>query len=117
MATNFLDMSSSPLLYIMIPPPNYLDGIYEMNQTIINQVLPSIIPNDIVDVLLLTYPESSIEIISIFDAMGGIELTEYAAFCDGQNCDQCHPNDAGYGLLAMTTFKALMDGPPLPIPT
>lgn len=86
-----------------------------MNQTVINNILPVIIPNDIVTPLTTQFGEDRIlPYVSIFDSMGGEELSQYQAFCDLQNCDQCHPNDAGYGLLAMATFKALMSGPPLP---
>jgi lysophospholipase L1-like esterase len=85
-----------------------------MNQTVINDVFPIIIPDDIAKPLADEFGEDRVKVLSIFDFMGGSDLTQYQAFCDLQNCDQCHPNDAGYGLLAMATFKSLMNGPPLP---
>merc|ERR1719329_1332653 len=43
MAHNFLNMTSKPDLYIMIPPPLYKDGFWAMNQTIINERFPYLI--------------------------------------------------------------------------
>ena len=68
-------MDSAPDLYLMIPPPLYLDGVYDgMNQTVINEVLPNIIPHNIAAPLALQWG-SRIHVISIFDALGGIDLT------------------------------------------
>ena len=117
MATSFLNMKSSPTLYVMVPPPLYQDDVYSMNQTVINGVLPIILPREVVAPLVASFGAEKVKQLSIFDALGGTALERYEAFCDLQNCDQCHPNDAGYGALAMAVFKALMNGPPLPSQT
>ena len=44
MARSFLAMDSKPELYLMIPPPLYEDTAYKMNQTVINEVFPELIP-------------------------------------------------------------------------
>ena len=36
MSRSFMNMPSSPQLYMMIPPPLYADEAYGMNQTVIN---------------------------------------------------------------------------------
>lgn len=73
-----------------------------MNQTVINEVFPSLIP-EIAKELNLTKDR----VISIYDAMGGSDLDKWQYFCDGQNCDQCHPNDAGYSILASEVYSKI----------
>ena len=36
MAKSFLQMPSKPKLCVMMPPPLYKDGVYDMNQSVIN---------------------------------------------------------------------------------
>lgn len=100
MIESFASLASSPKIYLNIPPPLYADGIYSMNQTIINEVFPLLVP--------AIAEESGVEgVIDVFSALGGADLTDYQFFCDGQNCDQCHPNDAGYVVLGATVYKTL----------
>ena len=40
MAQSFLALPTKPKLYLMVPPPLYRDGRYNMNQTVINTVFP-----------------------------------------------------------------------------
>ena len=81
----------------------------------INQELPTILDLEVHAPLVAQFgPDRVPELISIFEALGGESLTRYEALCDLQNCDNCHPNDAGYGSLAMAVFKAMAGGPPLP---
>ena len=40
MADSFLALSPKPALYMMVPPPLYRDGRYNMNQTVINSIFP-----------------------------------------------------------------------------
>lgn len=115
MATSFLVMESAPTVYIMVPPPLYHDGDNGINQTVINHDLPVILPMDVVAPLQDTWGVERVPVeINIFEALGGADLLRYEAFCDFQDCDQTHPNDAGYNALALAVFKALVGGPPLP---
>ena len=102
MGRSFLNMTSKPDLYIMVPPPLYLDNSYSMNQTTINERFPDLIPQIGKD---LGLPDD--HVIDIFNPLGGKELSEWQFFCDGQSCDDCHPNDAGYSMLASEIYKKL----------
>ena len=102
MATNFMNMDSKPEVYLMVPPPLYQDGAYNMNQTVINDVLPTMIPQMAADLGL-----PSKNVIDIYGAMGGKSLSSWQFFCDGQSCDACHPNDAGYAHVASHIYKRL----------
>ncbi|GMH79370.1 hypothetical protein TL16_g08122 [Triparma laevis f. inornata] len=93
--------SPSPDIWISIPPPLYLDNIYDMNMTAINEGLPTIIP------FINDENDSVTGVIDVFSALGGAELSKYEFFCNGQNCDQCHPNDMGYSVMAAEVYKAL----------
>merc|ERR1719183_1637137 len=44
MGNIFKNLDSKPDLHIMIPPPLYKDNAYRMNQTVINDVFPKLIP-------------------------------------------------------------------------
>ena len=102
MARNFQAMSSKPDLYVMIPPPLYQDNAWYMNQSVINDRFPELIPNIAKELNL-----ADDHVIDIMSGMGGKELTSYQYFCDGQYCDACHPNDAGYSQLASEVYKAI----------
>ena len=107
-----------PKIWLMTPPPLMENGAYNMNQSVINELLPKIIPS------FLTDPDlgapSIAGHIDIFGALGGRELGGLSPsgcsvntstpsgckyFCDAQSCDQCHPNDDGYALLAKTVYE------------
>jgi lysophospholipase L1-like esterase len=110
LAKTFLAMKSKPALYVLIPPPLYADNFIYMNQTVINGMLPKMIPHLIVNPLLEKYGPGRVTVVSIFEAMGGTKLSSWEAFCNLQSCDHCHPNDSGYTLIAMAVFKALAAG-------
>jgi len=105
-----------PIIYAAIPPPLCQSCAYGMNQTVINDVFPILVPA-ISHANGLPHPA-----IDIFDALGGgrkadlpkdgckIDTTSdpYCKdFCDKQSCDQCHPNDEGYNALAAAMKKGL----------
>ena len=46
-----------------------------MNQTVINHVLPSLIPNDIAAPLKKTFGKDRVKVLSIFEDLGGADLT------------------------------------------
>ena len=98
-----------PAVWIMRPPPLWRQGDYGMNQTVINQVLPTL-----TTALYKATPHLA-GLVDIFGALGGSHMgglaptgcapnttspAGCALFCDTQSCDQCHPNDNGYRVLA-----------------
>jgi lysophospholipase L1-like esterase len=108
-----------PKIFVMIPPPLMQDDAYGMNQTVINGVLPKLIPmihdND---------KDLVVKTIDIFEGMGGeskwssdprwptscglnSSWKPCGWWCDNQSCDQCHPNDNGYNHLAVILKKGL----------
>ena len=106
MASSFLAMPSSPKIYFMIPPPLYQDNAYSMNQRVINSVLPRVIPQ-----IAESLSQPSESVIDIFSEMGGEHLSEWHLFCNGQNCDTCHPNDAGQAFIAKAVYKQIFITP------
>ena len=89
----------------MVPPPLYQEGAYAMDMHVINEVFPSLIPQ-IAD-------HTGAKVIPTFDFLGGPKLEAWELFCDDQNCDACHPNDAGYEYLAARIYGQLF-GKPMP---
>lgn len=94
-------------VYLIVPPPLYEDGAYDMNATVINHVFPHLIPR----IANATGATS----IDVFGALGGVSLSTPELFCDYQSCDACHPNDAGYDRLAGVVFRSLFYRPDLPL--
>jgi len=103
-----LGNSSSPDIYLMIPPPLMLDGAYGMNQTVINKVFPELIP--------AIAKNNGLEgkVVDLFSPLGGDDQKDFPAggctvpkqavagcqyFCASNQawkCDQCHPDNTGY---------------------
>ena len=95
MVSQFNSMPSKPDVYVTTPVPNYINGVYGMNQTVINHIFPAKLPeiaNELTKHLSL----------DIFDCMGGVNLTHPELIADG-----CHPNAAGYIFLAQCFQTAL----------
>ena len=103
-----------PKVYLLIPPPLMNDTAYGMNSTVINRVLPGLVT--------AIGKEAKVDgIINVFDAMGGKTVDEFPPegctltstlptcplWCDKQSCDQCHPNNNGYTVLASTVKAGL----------
>jgi lysophospholipase L1-like esterase len=106
----------NPKIYIMIPPPLMQAGAIGANQTVINSVFPTIVP------LINAQNKLPNPPINVFSAMGGVPdwqsrfpnrcalespWPDCKYWCDTQSCDQCHPNDDGYKVLANTVHQAL----------
>jgi lysophospholipase L1-like esterase len=106
---------AGPNIYVMIPPPLMQHDAYGMNQTVINSVYPKLIP-------LIQKANNVNGPIDIYASMGGTpdweeqfpakcELSSpfepCGSWCDQQHCDQCHPNDNGYVVLAQSVLKGL----------
>ena len=79
-----------------------------MNQTVINSIYPTIVP-------MIAKANGDLPTVDVYAGMGGTPTwavdfpdscvldspwSYCADFCDEQSCDQCHPNDVGYALLA-----------------
>jgi lysophospholipase L1-like esterase len=109
-----------PKVYAMIPPPLMQDKAYGMNQTVINTVLPELIP-------LISSENHLTGTIDVFSGLGGVKNWESSFpdtcaqdsswapcswWCDKQSCNQCHPNDSGYAQLATVVQAGLgLTGP------
>eukprot|EP01060_Flectonema_neradi_P034663 TRINITY_DN6156_c2_g1_i1.p1 TRINITY_DN6156_c2_g1~~TRINITY_DN6156_c2_g1_i1.p1 ORF type:complete len:252 (+),score=25.83 TRINITY_DN6156_c2_g1_i1:205-960(+) len=105
-----------PQIHVAIPPPLMNRSTYGMNQSVINEVFPQLIPR------IASHNNISSAPIDVFDALGGGMQSQFppngctletshdadcADFCDQQSCDQCHPNDDGYLVLAKAVKKGL----------
>jgi hypothetical protein len=106
----------APQIFVGIPAPLMAHGAIGANQTVINSVYPAFIPLIAAAAGVTTVP------ISIFSALGGVPdwqkqfppscervspWAPCANFCDAQSCDQCHPNNNGYGVLAAAMKKGM----------
>ena len=128
MAKDFLAMPSKPTLYVMVPPPLYRDGRYNMNQTVINSLFPSHGAAGIRTIAAsLKLPASQIiDLFSMYQKQcpvtGGTlghppnstdVACDWIGWCSGVNSteclgiDACHPNDEGYGQLAKAVRTAI----------
>lgn len=104
----FQHLPSKPTVYISIPPPLYSTiAIYGMNASVINDVLPRIIPE--------IASECNIKVIDIFNALGGSALNFTEAYIINKNKpletypnDMCHLNDLGYSTIAHTVALTLL---------
>lgn len=43
MINTFKALESNPKIYLMIPPPLYVDGAYDMQQSVINERIPELV--------------------------------------------------------------------------
>ena len=116
-----LGKTSPPKIYITVPISLLQQGVYGMNQTVINSMYPKLIP--------MIAKENNVELITqVYDGFGGeddwktdlpvngctlndshspwdLKFCKY--WCDKQSCDQCHPNDQGYTHMASDFQKGI----------
>lgn len=106
-----------PSIYVVVPPPLMLDMYAGIHASVVNSVLPAIIPRFASQSLHVT------ESIDVFTQMGGTNawsslfpregcthssnIPSCLWFCDSQSCDQCHLNNYGYKHLAARIHSAL----------
>ena len=45
MVQTYLDLKSKPQVFVMIPPPLCEDGKFGLNQKVINEIYPQLIPS------------------------------------------------------------------------
>jgi lysophospholipase L1-like esterase len=118
----------------MVPPPLMQDRAYGMNQTVINSILPKLMP-------LIAQADGLDGVIDMYTGMGGVsdwkehfpphgctlnsssgsggdDWAPCAWWCDTQSCDQCHPNNNGYAHMAQKLHAGLVPhlppAPPVP---
>jgi len=103
MLSNLKNLTSKPKIYVVIPPPIYQkEKSYHNAHVIVNTVLPKLIPKIAKEAGI---PDD--QVINMFEAMGGVELTMWEKYCDGQSCDDIHPNNAGYTTMAAYVYKSI----------
>eukprot|EP01046_Picozoa_sp_COSAG06_P005936 COSAG06_NODE_271_length_18677_cov_157.113360_7_plen_369_part_00 len=131
MARSFLaSRTPQPKLYLMVPPPLYRDGRYNMNQTVINSLFPGAGPSGVRTIAdSLKLPASRvIDIYSLFQKQCPVAAgspghapnasdvpCDWIGWCSGVNStesecdgiDACHPNDVGYGQIAKLVRAAI----------
>jgi lysophospholipase L1-like esterase len=108
---SFLRLKSRPRVYAVVPPPLYADGMYGMNATVVNRLLPPLIKH-------IAESAGLPPAVDVFSA--------FAAHCPelppaaGKECDWMqggeptvgddgvHPNDAGYIQVARLVREAIM---------
>lgn len=124
-----------PLIVAVIPPPLLRQGAYGMNETVINDLLPALVPLIATRANSTNISDGGVSMgstIDIYTAMGGVKdwrekqpakgctvnssYPPCAYWCDAQSCDQCHPNDVGYAHLAGALHDALAAQLPPPFP-
>jgi len=127
--------ATPPETHIMIPPPLMQNGAYGMNQTIINTILPQLVPligaanaagggGGVNGSAIVT------SVIDVYTGMGGVPAPAWieemppkcvlnstwppcAWYCDKQSCrpGQCHPNDVGCAKLAQVVYDGWQKTP------
>jgi len=102
LVASFKKLPSSPIIYICIPTPLYGRPSFQLD--VINRQLPLIIKK--------IGETADVEVISVFDALGGVGLTRPHMFIDPKKViawpnDGLHPNDHGYRKIARTVAKAI----------
>ena len=70
----FAALDPRPEIWLVVPPPLYGEG-YGMNGTVINKILPSIIP------ALAARLEAVTGVVDVFSALGGAGLEAPELFC------------------------------------
>jgi lysophospholipase L1-like esterase len=83
-------LPSHPKIFVMTLVPSYHPAPFQMNETVINDII-SPVPNGLVSMIAERTGVSLIDIHSVF-VSGGYDHTI--------TCDNRHPNDDGYRLIA-----------------
>ena len=83
----------------MVSPPIYIDGVYNISQKVVNDWFPIEIRNIAFELGIKD------NVIDIFEALGGAQLDNWELVCDKSICDGCHPNGAGFQVIASTIYK------------
>lgn len=92
------NLPSKPEVFVMIPPPLFKDKVFDMNQTIINTVFPTLV-RDLASVM-------STNVIDIYSAVLG-EATDSTG--SDLSCDGCHPTAKGNQIIADTMYPYIVN--------
>jgi lysophospholipase L1-like esterase len=87
--------SSKPIIHLLVPPPLYIEGVYDMNTTLINSYVHDLIPK--------IASATGVDYVSIYDALGGDELLHPEYISDG-----CHPTNLGYFQVAQKLGEVIL---------
>jgi len=109
----------SPDIYLLIPPPTMKQGAFNIDQTVVNSVLPRLIraigkhnnipERHIIDAFTLLGGQSWLDVPSTGCVANMTNISGCSLFCDEAWCDQVHPSDAGLQAIgaAVTSSIAL----------
>ena len=111
----FKAMPSTPTVLVMTPPPLYQDGVYGMEQAVINTDLPGLVPQIAADNGL----SAPIDLFALFQGhcpvragTPGHPPSSADVSCDwigSGGVDACHPSNVGYGKVAATVAPAVVE--------
>jgi lysophospholipase L1-like esterase len=117
MLASFRRMPSHPQLLIMVPPPLYRDGVYGMNQTVINSIFPGNGTNSVRAIASNAGLSAPIDLFDLFQkhcpivaGTPGHPPNASDVVCDwvgSGGTDGCHPDDVGYGRVAKAVAAAV----------
>ena len=107
----------------MVPPPLYRDGVYGMNQTVINSILPGNGSRSIRAIAAKAGLRKPIDLFDLFRlhcpivaGTPGHSPNSSDAACDwigSGGMDGCHPDDVGYGQVAKAVAVAVRELTPV----
>ena len=127
MIASFQAMKSKPKIYLMVPPPLYVNGCYGMNATVTNNIFPGDGPAGVRTIAAkIKLPAAqTIDIYSLFQGhcpvTGGTAghppkcVAPHVNATCGTKCDWigsggldgCHPDDVGYSKVAAAVYSAI----------
>jgi len=119
MIDTFKNLSSQPKIYLMVPPPLYEDGAYDMNQTAINSVFPGDGPAGVRTLAKASGLDAPIDLFSLWEGhcpisggTPGHPANKTHVPCDWiAKGDACHPSNEGYGKLAAAVAAKITNAP------
>eukprot|EP00475_Leptophrys_vorax_P005003 TRINITY_DN1300_c0_g1_i1.p1 TRINITY_DN1300_c0_g1~~TRINITY_DN1300_c0_g1_i1.p1 ORF type:complete len:442 (-),score=110.56 TRINITY_DN1300_c0_g1_i1:142-1467(-) len=91
------NLPTKPIIHLMVPPPLYIDGVYDMNSTLINNYVHDLVPK------IAAANNVNGQVISVFDLLGGSELLHPEYISDG-----CHPTNLGYYQIALKLAEVIV---------
>ena len=108
----FTSMPSHPVIHLMTPPPLYKDGVYGMNQSVINTELPRLVPQ-VAKAARLSPPISLFELweghCPVKGGTPGHPPNATDVRCEWiAGPDGCHPDNMGYGKIASAVHDAIV---------
>eukprot|EP00928_Gymnodinium_smaydae_P019157 TRINITY_DN17324_c0_g1_i1.p1 TRINITY_DN17324_c0_g1~~TRINITY_DN17324_c0_g1_i1.p1 ORF type:complete len:1947 (-),score=220.81 TRINITY_DN17324_c0_g1_i1:189-5807(-) len=84
-------------IILIIPPPLLQDGAYGIQQSVLNQEIPSIVRSISMEARL---PHEAVDLVQLF---GGATNPDRSLILE----DGCHPNELGYERIATNLFEVL----------